>query len=576
MRRRQTSSSTAVVAVALLAMLAAFSGCTSSSRRSSTPSTGSTTGSSAGAASSTVQVAGLPVSRPVVVRDQGTVPAPASGSHFVSRLYALTPSGRLPGRVRVTLALLHPVPADSTVVIATRETAHQPWRYLPAEVTYDRRHVRFQTSHFSLFGALLLDVGQLAEAFKKDFIDGITGGVTATADQPVCADGHAARSDGFTITSSSSKTVYWCFGIEGGTRVLKVTNRRPYPLEVHHPNMAVLDNPTDRELASLSRKVSGRYAIVTPRETATFNADLVPGQSEGISTEFDGLGQSLYALQVGVESLLKILTRFGAGGPKAAEVLEALSTTHSCLAALMNGSGSGALISGCLSAQDLFDAFGTKAILIAPLMVTGPIVEFFDSEVEALVSQFTGSDKYQVLIRRAASPTPSSAGLDVIAPGRLGPLTVGMSAQQAMSLGLVKPNTTGVCGERWSPTDPVDRRLVMLEFRDNNPDDLDDIQVATPDNYGDAKHSTLSPVHTVEGARIGTTEASLRSLYGSRLHRGTFDAEGGPYQADVLFGPSGALLFLISASTAGVPSVYSMTATAGTSMADVAPGPGGC
>ena len=375
----------------LCAVLLALSGCTGFAQ-------------SAGAGSARVAVSGLPQGRNPQVEDAGAAASPAPTLHFLTDVYSLGPSGPLARPAHVTFTLSRPVAKNTAVFAATRENDTQPWEYLPATIGPDRTQVSFDTTHFSLFGILGYDLIEMAQAFKTDFIDGISGGATQTdVPKPSCDSEQAARADDYQVASSTTDTVYWCLGLDGGGhRVLKVTNHRRYPLQVLHPNMTTLSNPHDYlALASLSRIGSGRYAIVAPGVTATFNADLGPGGSEGIQTEMDGVGQSLYALQTGVETLLSILTKFGAGsGKKATDAMADLLQTRSCADSL--GKGSGAYLAGCFTPQQMIIAFGAKAVLLVPLMILGPVVSFLHSEWNALVDQFNHHDKYVIRIVRAA------------------------------------------------------------------------------------------------------------------------------------------------------------------------------
>jgi len=210
-----------------------------------------------------------------------------------------------------------------------------------------------------------------------------------------------ARAEGYHVTSSTTDTVYWCLGkASSGRRILHVTNHRSYPLQVFHPNMAVLTNLHDYlALSALSRYASGPFAILAPGANATFNADLEPGSREGIQTELDAFGQSLYALQVGVETLLSVLTRFGAGSDKkAVEAVGSLLSVRSCADSL--GKGGGAFLAGCFSPDQMITALGRKALLVVPLMVFGPLLSFFRSELNALVDQFNNHDRYEILLTR--------------------------------------------------------------------------------------------------------------------------------------------------------------------------------
>lgn len=122
-------------------------------------------------------------------------------------------------------------------MIATRETTAEPWTYLPGTLSADRSAVTFSTTHLSLFGVLGIDLADVVATFKKDFIDGIDAGITATVPPPSCRNESAALADGYTVAHDSGDTVLFCFGIEGGQRVLKITNNRNYPLEVFPVNL---------------------------------------------------------------------------------------------------------------------------------------------------------------------------------------------------------------------------------------------------------------------------------------------------------------------------------------------------
>ncbi|MFI6099216.1 hypothetical protein ACIA8G_26995 [Lentzea sp. NPDC051213] len=337
----------------------------------------------------------------VTTRDLGAATAPTPEVHFLSNLYELSPSGPLPSPATATIRLQNPVLEGDVVVVARRQTSAGEWEYLPATVAQDRASVSFTTDHFSEFGLLGFDLGKAIDAFKRDFIDGLTGGLTQTADKPTCDNEQRARGDGYSVTSDSKDTLFWCLGADNaGHRILKVTNNRRYPLLASHRGMDVIDNAIDYgQLSSLSRVIAGDKAVIAPGATVAFNADLSPGTSARITTEADAIGQSLYALQTGVTALLQILTRFGAGsGIKAVDTFNKMLQSKSCLDAL--GKGSGAMISGCLDAKQIMDAFGYKGLLLAPVMVAGPIVAFFNSQWNAIVDQFNGNSIYRVEVVR--------------------------------------------------------------------------------------------------------------------------------------------------------------------------------
>lgn len=329
----------------------------------------------------------------------------------VSALYRLSPSGPLPSAVTVTLPLAQPLPEGMTPIVTTAETATGPWTYLPAAPSADRRSVTFSTDHFSLFGVLGLDLLRMLTAFKESFVDVLDGGATAEAARPTCAGENQARGDGYSIRSVSSDALYWCFGMEQGRRVLRLVDNRRYPLTVHHPGLPVReqDRASWGELASLSRLVSGPTSVLPPRTAISYDVDIPPGRGAKLTTEFDGLGQSLYALQVGLETLAAILTRFGKGSnPKlkdfrAVEQMDRLLTKAPCVEAV-RAANPIAMVKECLEPEELVRMFGNAALLIVPLVVFGPLIEFFHSEFNALGDQFDGRSRYALIIAREAAP----------------------------------------------------------------------------------------------------------------------------------------------------------------------------
>jgi hypothetical protein len=395
----------------LLAALLALGSCTSSAAKGPSPDRSEANRPAASPTTAPgVSVARLAPTNKLRVTDLGQASAPGRFMKLASHIYSVTASGpQLHQPVRLRIALEQQLPPATPVLVATRETKAEAWTYLAGKLRPNGRYVTFAATHFGMFDALSIDVKGLIEAFKQDFLNGVDGGLTRTVNRPFCDQQAVARSDGFTISSSSGSTLYWCFGAGSAGRILKVTNRRRFPVELAHPNMALLGIELDAGAwASLSRIGSGSNTILAPGATATYNANLEPGDAEGISTEIDGPGQSLYALQVGVQTLVSILTRFNLGGGNYADAADTLLTIHSCSTSVAEGSGD--ILAGCFSPADLVRAFGTKGLLLAHLMTARPLVAFFHAEVDALVSQFNDNDRYQIFIKRAAPTFDAFAG----------------------------------------------------------------------------------------------------------------------------------------------------------------------
>lgn len=94
----------------------------------------------------------------------------------------------------------------------------------------------------------------------------------------------------------------------------------------------------------------------------------------------DGVGQSLFALQTGINALLAILTRFGAGGAtKSITVMNDALGDAACASAMFAGNP-GAILASCLSPNDMLQDFGSAGHDI-----------------------WTSEDQYTILLRRQSA-----------------------------------------------------------------------------------------------------------------------------------------------------------------------------
>lgn len=322
-----------------------------------------------------------------------------------SRTYQLSPSGPLAHPQTVRLPLTRRVPSGWAVVVATAETSRGPWSYLPARLSADSRTAIFTTAHHSIFTVIGENVASLLKFFKTQFLDGLSSGATASAARPSCPGQTAARS-GYGVQSSSGASVYWCFGTDSsGQRILRVVNNRLYPLEIQHPGLTVAERPAIDygSLASLSHVISGHLSILVPGAQIGYRVSLPVGQAAGAQTAADGFGQGLFALQTGINSLLAILTRFGAGGAsKSITAMDDALRDAACADALQAGNP-GSILASCLSPKDMADYFGTAGVLLAPLAAAGGLADFFASEFQGLHDILTGKDGYTIVVQRQAT-----------------------------------------------------------------------------------------------------------------------------------------------------------------------------
>lgn len=337
----------------------------------------------------------------------------------LGQVLQVTPSGSLAAPITLRFKLSQKATSNGLVLIATRETATAPWKLMQATVSPDGWYASVQTTHLSWWQPLWYDLKEAATLFKKDVLDGISGDFLTEAEKPQCDNESQARQDNYAITSSAKKTLYWCFGVENGERILKVVNRARYPLEVAHPGFTAKSTGIPPfELDQLARFAAGKDSIVYPFEEMEFSVDLKPGKQAYISTEFSGLAQSLYQLQVGAVTAIQFITQFGAGvgipvngaiDPTKFEKIVEFIDNHflspiECVNALKTAAktlNAGGIIAGCFSPSEMMDAFGWAGVLLAPLTVAGSLMEFFRSSLDSIGAIIKGDDKYQILVARS-------------------------------------------------------------------------------------------------------------------------------------------------------------------------------
>jgi len=334
------------------------------------------------------------------------IKAPYANITPVSATYRIAPAGKLPAPATLRIPLKRRLPPGVPVMAARAQKPGEPWTPVRVRLSSNRRYAFVRVGHLSLFSVFTTGVGDLLRELKEGVLDGVTAGLTAEAKPPDCDGEDEARFEGHSVASDSKDTVYWCFGLENGSRILRIVNNRRYPLALTHAGLPVTQQGGGGvRWERLSRFISGEEAIVSPREQLSFSVRLNPGGSAGIRTRFDGVGFSLYQLQFGVESLIEILTRFGAGsGVTSVDVIDKLLMIPNCASAI--GGTAGDLISKCFSKSQLADVLGPKGYLVAPLMATSELLSFFRSAFNAAGDQLNGRDVYRIVIRREASSQP--------------------------------------------------------------------------------------------------------------------------------------------------------------------------
>src|SRR5262249_35104273 len=130
------------------------------------------------------------------------------------------------------------------------------------------------------------------------------------------------------------------------------------------------------------------------------------------STQFDGLGESLFALQTAMSTLMEILGELGpVGEGTLGTIMNAATGVSGCADALM-ARNPVALMSGCLSPDALVHIFqaaglGTSGWLLAPVVAADGVAVFVENKWERIRSLLASRDDYTIVIGQGGCPTPA-------------------------------------------------------------------------------------------------------------------------------------------------------------------------
>jgi hypothetical protein len=327
----------------------------------------------------------------------------------------ITPSGIIHGAPITLRFKLNKRVSDGEVLIAVRATPGGEWTLMKPTVSADGMYASVVTDHLSWWEPYWYDIKE-AVSELHNFFNTISTDLFTTAQKPTCANESAALGYGYTIDSSAKNTLYLCFGIEDGSRVLKVVNRKPYSLELTHPGLTVkhIDN-FNLDFDQLARWGSGQTSVLYPFEEEDFNVDVPPGKQAGVFAEYAGFANSLNQLQVGVEALASVLSRFGAIDkdigfkdlvtPKGLKLvlnwMQALLLDARGCANAMFPPDPAKVFSGCLQPQNIVEAFGWKGLLLTMFMAAGSVAEYFRNSIVAFVDIASEKDKYGIIVSRS-------------------------------------------------------------------------------------------------------------------------------------------------------------------------------
>ena len=310
----------------------------------------------------------------------------------------------------VRLRLENALPETTPVLVATRTASDQPWTYVPGELTSDQRHVDYDTTRLDEVGALAVDLESALTGFTADLAAGLTTRVARTTRKPSCAGETEAREQGYAVKMSKSTTFLACFGLEDGKRVVKLTSRMPVPVEVAHPEVPVIVEPLSTPAWAAWAQVLGTESPqLEPGRTSTYDAELEPDTELQISAQSPAAAQSLRVLQATVGAIVLRLTKYGTPPANVPATVKAFLAMPQCAKSLSTTTD--ALLASCFSQAKLVRVFGSRALLVAPLVAdksTAPLLRQQASDVG--VRARTTERKTIVVRREAPDFTAFAAG----------------------------------------------------------------------------------------------------------------------------------------------------------------------
>jgi hypothetical protein len=395
----------------------------------------------------------------ITARQRSGVTGPSvdiDGAEAITPVVEVSTDGEVSGEVEIRIPALD-VPTEAHTVFALgAEQRDGSWELLPARVEGDV--VVVSTTHFSFFQGFMTLTRSVVDV-ARDAFAGLTSGVVAEAEPPSCEDEDGARSGGYEISSDTKDTVFWCFGSDDGGRFLRVVNNRRYALilsfgdglTVTHESSAGTVEWVSRALTLVDQ------VAVAPREWVDFRVELMSGGSTSVTAEFDGVATSLAQLHMGASTAVTLLTRFGTTRSRSLpEILDLLLSLPDCAAATAEGNV-GAMVASCFADLDtLRTAFGPgAAVVLAPLVFAGSLVEYFHSQLNALGDLFSDRDSYWITVT-------NNGGLPVMIDDRLGPLVVGMTVDEALATDWLGEES-GTCSEALGIDTTTDERTFGIE-----------------------------------------------------------------------------------------------------------------
>lgn len=333
----------------------------------------------------------------------------------LSPILEIGPSGKLPAPVTVTIKLDRPVdikpakkdePQDRVYIATNASHKADGWVPVEAQVSKDGRYASITVDHLSWFQALWSNVTGMWNELKTQFLDGMTSGVFASAKRPTCRNEEQAKTDDYRINSDSKDTIFWCFGVEKGERIVRIVNNRKYPLEVKTTNLTKIDTDTVRlEFVDLLRAMGQQFLM--PGDSTTYRVSLKHDARATVDTNISKSALGVHSVETIVKSLITLIAKVDTSKPgNAVEMIKAIAKKGDCVGVLgtMN---IGDLIAKCFDKNFLFENFGPSAVFLAPVMAVFAIASVGQSLWDAYNDGRNGKATYNVTITR---PKPNPYG----------------------------------------------------------------------------------------------------------------------------------------------------------------------
>jgi hypothetical protein len=296
-----------------------------------------------------------------------------------------------------------PVTLDDGTIFTEADTvfmAHwtgDTWEPLDTSINRTAGTITATTTSLSVFGDLRV-VGSFVADLARSLLQELTGGLYQNTPRPDCGSG---VDDSGQWVSDADMPVVWCAHLRDDTRVVHVVNQRRYAITVTAPNATIAASTSD--LASQLSGFATRPDVValSPGDTATVTYP-AGTTTATISSDYDGLAQSVTSLIVAADILAAIAARVPFSGTRDAQQFLRALDVAGCVTALgvdvtalvVNAASTiASLVRSCFDTvlRTSLGVIGT--ILLSPLVVVASTIAYFMSSANAGWDLITGGSR---------------------------------------------------------------------------------------------------------------------------------------------------------------------------------------